>query len=333
MTGSNARAQGMAALSPVNRRRDSPAPPAPPRRNDRAAVPRSTHLVDLRFAELGSFLAARRAEVTPHQVGLPGGGARRLPGLRREEVAMLAGIGVSWYTWIEQGRARNVSLEVLDAIAGVLSFDEAQRRYVMRLAGYSAPRRPDSPIDDELHHASGIVDSYLPNPAYILDRYWDVVVANSAAAYLLGIGDSQANYLTLLFEQPESAERFPYWRQEAEDAVARFRTMSGEFLGDLRLHSMIGRLRDGSPVFAELWDEHRVSDGSSSTQVLFHPELGEVSLVRVILDLAPNSGTQLILLYPQPTTAEALERCPAYVEGRELARLRAMGIPARSWAG
>ncbi|WP_328916073.1 MULTISPECIES: helix-turn-helix transcriptional regulator [unclassified Streptomyces] len=281
----------------------------------------------MRFAELGSFLAARRAEVTPQQVGLPGGGSRRLSGLRREEVAMLAGIGASWYTWIEQGRAKNVSPEILTAIAGVLDLDDAQRLYVMRLAGYAAQCGPSLPLEDDLRLGSRIVEDYLPNPAYFLDRYWDIAAANSTAVRLLGLGGARPNYLRALFGQPDAADRFPYWRQEAADAVARFRATTGEFLEDRRLQALIGELRDLSAVFAQLWDQHHVSDGSSVGQVLCHPEVGRLSLTRVALDFAPRSGMQLVLLSPQSAcAAEKLSRWAA--ASAECARPRRTARPA-----
>ncbi|WP_419992836.1 helix-turn-helix transcriptional regulator [Streptomyces boninensis] len=254
---------------------------------------------DLRFAELGSFLSARRAEITPDQVGLPGGRSRRLTGLRREEVAMLAGIGASWYAWIEQGRAKNVSPEILAAIAQVLRLDGAQCLYIMRLAGYAGPRSPegDGDADRQLHRE--IADGFLPSPAYFLNRYWDITAANSTAVGLLGIDEPHPNYLEMLFLDQSAPERFPCWERDVAEAVARFRTQSSEFLGDPRLAALTGYLRECSPVFADLWEQHRISDGASTAQVLQHHELGQVSFTRTGLDLGVRPGLQLILLSPQ----------------------------------
>ncbi|MEV1026088.1 helix-turn-helix transcriptional regulator [Streptomyces sp. NPDC050264] len=253
----------------------------------------------LKFAELGSFLAARRAEVTPEQVGLPGGGSRRLTGLRREEVAMLAGIGASWYAWIEQGRAKNVSLEILEAIAHVLRLNEVECLHMMRLAGYAVPRRPRNPVDDDRRLAMRVVDSFLPKPAYFVDRYWDVLAANSTAMRLLGFEGANHNYLETLFLDPRSRDRFADWDRVADEAVARFRTQSGEFLGDPRLAALTQHLRECSPVFAELWERHRFGDGTHVTQELRHPDLGQVCLSQLCLDFAARPGLQLILLDPQ----------------------------------
>jgi transcriptional regulator with XRE-family HTH domain len=268
-----------------------------------ASMGNAAKVADLKFTELGNFLAARRAEVTPQQVGLPSSGPRRLTGLRREEVAMLAGIGASWYTWIEQGRAKNVSPNVLTAIADVLELDETQRQYVMRLAGYAAPTRPSLPLAGDRELGLSVVDWFLPNPAYSLDCYWDIVAANPTAVRLLGLEGRQANYLEMLFTDPRAADRFPRWEQDAAYAVACFRAQSAELLGDPRLDALIAGLRDKSTVFAELWDRHDVSDGHGTIQVLNHPELGRLPLIRLALDVTSRPGLQLILLRPQSSRA------------------------------
>ncbi|MFF3495290.1 helix-turn-helix domain-containing protein [Streptomyces sp. NPDC002795] len=253
----------------------------------------------LKFAELGSFLAARRAEVTPEQVGLPGGGSRRLTGLRREEVAMLAGIGASWYAWIEQGRAKNVSLEILEAIAHVLRLNEVECLHMMRLAGYAVPRRPQNPADGDRRLAARVVDSFLPKPAYFMDRYWDVLAANSTAMRLLGLDGTNHNYLETLFLDPRARDRFADWERVADEAVARFRTRSGDFLGDPRLAALTQDLCESSPAFAELWERHRFGDGAHVKQDVSHPDLGQVCLSQICLDFAARPGLQLILLDPQ----------------------------------
>ncbi|NUR25774.1 MAG: helix-turn-helix domain-containing protein, partial [Catenulispora sp.] len=181
-----------------------------------------TTIADRRLNELGSFLTARRAEVTPAQVGLPHTGSRRLRGLRREEVAMLAGVGASWYAWIEQGRAKNVSPSVLSAIANVLRLDGTQRSYMMRLAGYAAPAPTGGAAVVDHEMTGPVVDSFLPNPAYFLDRYWNIVAANAAAHRLLDL-DGPCNYLDLLFGHPAARQRFPHWEQEAAEAAGRLR--------------------------------------------------------------------------------------------------------------
>lgn len=266
---------------------------------------RSIKSINPQFAELGNFLAARRAEVTPQQVGLPNAGPRRLSGLRREEVAMLAGIGASWYTWIEQGRAKNVSPNILTAISKTLELSDVQHQYMMRLAGYAVPR-PRLPLEDDHELGLSAVDGFLPNPAYVLDCYWNISVANRAAIRLLGIEGRRTNYLELLFDHPEAADRFPHWEQEAADEVAYFRAWSAEMLGDTKLDALVARLRNRSPTFANLWDRYHVSDELPTVQTLNHPDLGRVSLTRISLDLSSRPGLKLRLLRPRSTGAAAL---------------------------
>ncbi|MEV4344558.1 helix-turn-helix transcriptional regulator [Actinoplanes sp. NPDC049596] len=261
----------------------------------------TTH--EVKFTELGSFLAARRAEVTPAEVGLPSSGSRRLSGLRREEVAMLAGVGVSWYAWIEQGRAKNVSPGILTSIADVLRLGSAQRRYMMRLAGYAPPAERRSPPAHDFGRC--FVDGFLPNPAYFMDCYWNVVAANTTAARLLGLDVTRTNYLTLLFGDPEVARRFPHWEKDAADAVARLRSQSVELLGDAALENRVAALREMSPTFARLWDRHHLTDELSTVQTVRHPELGQESFERLTLEVAARPGYQLVLLRPRTDRAAA----------------------------
>src|SRR5262245_22949812 len=133
---------------------------------------------DRRRAELREFLRSRRARVSPEQAGLPDGGRRRTPGLRREEVAVLAAVGVSWYTWLEQGRDITVSAEVLDAISRVLLLDGAERAHLYRLAGLNPPAPQPAPARLAVPELQHVLDAWLPRPAYIRDRHWNFAALN-----------------------------------------------------------------------------------------------------------------------------------------------------------
>ncbi|MFF4854656.1 helix-turn-helix transcriptional regulator [Streptomyces rubiginosohelvolus] len=261
---------------------------------------------DSRAVELGQFLAARRAGVRPEQVGLPAG-TRRRPGLRREEVAMLAGVGASWYQWIEQGRAKNVSREILEAISGVLCLDPVEHGYVMRLAGMAEgptiARRGDFPLIAE------ITDAYLPLPAYAVDAYWNVIAANTAAVRLFGERLRGGNYLQLLFTDPDVRDLFTDWETDASDAVARFRAHSGGLVDSGCLDEFIGELRQSSGVFDALWGAHDVSDGSCALQDMKHPELGRARFQRVSLNFTCAGGYRLVLLHPDEPTRQAMHTC------------------------
>ncbi|MGE6724844.1 helix-turn-helix domain-containing protein [Streptomyces niveus] len=258
------------------------------------------------MVELGKFLTARRGAVTPSQVGLPEGTRRkpRKPGLRREEVAMLAGVGFSWYQHIEQGRA-NASREILEAVSGVLGLDPIEHRYMMGLAGITDRAPVASSSDGVL--VPQIVRGYLPNPAYVVDRCWNVVSANSAALRLFGVPFDGGNYLSLLFNQPRFRELFADWHQEAADAVARFRAHSGNLVEDVDVAALIRELSMESPEFTSLWEARDVSDGSCTEQAMRHDELGEVSFTRVTLDFTCERGLRMFLLTPDAQTAKAID--------------------------
>lgn len=230
------------------------------------SVRRAHHPVRPQLTELGRFLTARRAAISPDQVGLPAAGRRRTPGLRRGEVALLAGVGVSWYTWIEQGRAENVSGEVLDAVARVLLLDESQRRYLRRLAGAPAPppRPRGAPGAAALRP---FVDNWSPSPAYIADSGWNIVVANDTAAELLHIGSGPYNLLRAYFLDDRVRAAFPDWTERAPGVVARFRGQSAEYAAEEGVRELVRELTAASSYFAELWRRHEVREDSCGVEV------------------------------------------------------------------
>ncbi|MFC9295185.1 helix-turn-helix domain-containing protein [Streptomyces sp. NPDC057011] len=252
--------------------------------------------------ELGKFLIARRAEITPAEVGLPVAGVRRTPGLRREEVALLAGVGVSWYTWIEQGRAENVSAEVLGSISRVLNLDYTQRQYVWRLADLrpdqnAAPAKPDAAV------LQPYVDNWSPSPAYITDRVWDITVANRSARELLAMDGGTGNILRDFFLHPKTRDAYPSWEQEAPTLVARFRSHAAQYPGDPLLAAGIERLCAESPEFADHWFALDVREDACGVDILQHPLTGPISLKRTTLDFTARLGLRLTVFFPVPGTS------------------------------
>lgn len=262
-----------------------------------------------RLVELGKFLMARRAKVTPPEVGLPASGKRRTPGLRREEVALLAGVGLSWYTWIEQGRAENVSGDVLDAISRVLGLDNSQRMYLRRLAGLST-EHSSSPPTPEPPQWRPFVDNWMPNPAYIADRYWNVVVANEAARTLFGMDGSSTNVIRSFFADKNVRFRRPFWEEDAQDIVGRFRARAANWVEDPRFVTLIESLKLDSPEFAELWSRHEVVEDSCGTDIFEHETLGNLSFTRATLDFTSRTELRLTVFTPIPETGttENLEK-------------------------
>lgn len=254
-----------------------------------------------RRRELGRFLVARREETTPSQVGLPTAGRRRTPGLRREEVALLAGVGVSWYTWIEQGRAANVSGEVLDAIARVLGLNDTQRLYMRRLAGLSA-EYVDSRYRPDVCSLSPFVDGWLPNPAYIVDRYWNVVIANSPFRRLWAVDDQPVNIIEYFFTNPYAHTLYPMWDSEARFVAARFRSHASRYPDDPQFRSLITRLTGANETFAKLWSQRAVVDDACGPDLLFHPAAGQMAFTRTSLRFTDQIALTMVVFLPIPGT-------------------------------
>ncbi|OLT12902.1 hypothetical protein BJF78_23080 [Pseudonocardia sp. CNS-139] len=174
-----------------------------------------------RRAQLRDFLRTRRARLTPADVGMAAAGRRRTPGLRREEVAVLAGVGVSWYTWLEQGREINASADVLDAIGRALHLTEAERVHLHLLAGLNPPRpAPATGVPRELHD---LVDAWAPRPAILRDRYWNLLAVNEPTRAVFGLDDTADNCLVAFFTHRRYRDVHAQWAAVAPSVVAAFR--------------------------------------------------------------------------------------------------------------
>lgn len=266
-----------------------------------------------RREELRDFLRTRRARLAPADVGMPDGGRRRTPGLRREEVAVLAGVGVSWYTWLEQGRDIKVSGDVLDAIARALRLDRAEREHLYLLAGLNPPRAeagPAVPITPELRR---VLDAWSPRPAYVRDRHWNFVAINDAAREVFGYGDTDHNCLVTYFTNVRYRSMNIHWAAAAPDVVARFRADAARYPDDPGFDRIIEDLLAVSPEFAELWPRHEVSEAGQAVKGIRHPEAGELVFEGTLLPLADRPGHHLVLHNPRPGTGtqERLERLMA----------------------
>ncbi|MBB4907121.1 helix-turn-helix transcriptional regulator [Actinophytocola algeriensis] len=200
--------------------------------------------------ELREFLRSRRARLTPADVGMPSAGTRRTPGLRREEVAVLAGVGVSWYTWLEQGRDINVSAEVLDAIARVLRLTEPERAHLYLLAGLNPPRasRSDAAVTPELRR---LLDAW-PHPALLRDRQWNLLAVNERARSVFGL-DGDRNCLVAFFTNERYRDLHVNWAAVAPGVVAAYRADA------VHTDGVVAELAAASPEFAALWARHDVA--------------------------------------------------------------------------
>ncbi|GAA3111760.1 helix-turn-helix transcriptional regulator [Nonomuraea salmonea] len=226
-----------------------------------------------RREQLKEFLRARREALAPTDVGLPAAGRRRTPGLRREEVAVLAGVGVSWYTWLEQGRDIKVSGAVLDAVARALLLDEAERTHLYVLAGLNPPDpagQPGAPVNDQLR---AVLDAWMPNPAHVLDRHYGLVAMNDASRRVFGFDEDVSNCMVAFFTHPIYRGRFTAWDEFAPDMVADFRASAARYPDDPVFEEIAGGLRAVSPEFAALWARSDVRSRSQGGQG-DHPSRG-----------------------------------------------------------
>ncbi|MBN6039647.1 helix-turn-helix transcriptional regulator [Amycolatopsis sp. 195334CR] len=215
----------------------------------------TTEVLPGRRAQLRDFLRTRRARLNPADVGLPAAGQRRTPGLRREEVAVLAGVGVSWYTWLEQGREINVSAEVLDAIGRALRLSGPERAHLYLLAGLNPPVAEAATGDPG--RLRRVLDGW-PSPAVLRDRYWNVLAVNEAARDRFGYDGPGHNCLVSFFTDDRYRAAAEEWAAAAPAVVAAFRADAAHFPGDPEFGRVVGELSAVSPEFAELWARHDV---------------------------------------------------------------------------
>ncbi|MFE3514542.1 helix-turn-helix transcriptional regulator [Streptomyces sp. NPDC059166] len=266
---------------------------------------------------LGAFLRARRARVTPGDVGLPTSGRRRTPGLRREEVAQLAGVGVTWYTWLEQGRARNASDQVLEAVARVLRLDAAEHRHLMVLAGRGPAPEPGPPMDLRPEHTA-VLAKLLPYPAAVQTDCYDLVAANRAYRYLFADLDTypveERNCAWLMFTEPSWRDSLVDEDTVLREITARLRNRQPEHRDDPRWNALIDRLRQESPDFVRYWESYEVVGDSTQRRRYVSPRVGTLDVQFQSLWLDRARGERIIVMTPaDDPTAQRLERLDSLV--------------------
>ncbi|WP_211126671.1 helix-turn-helix transcriptional regulator [Streptomyces yatensis] len=257
---------------------------------------------DRRRAELREFLRSRRARVSPADVGMPDGGRRRTPGLRREEVAVLSGVGVSWYTWLEQGRDITVSEEVIDAIARALLLNAAERAHLYRLAGLNPPRDVPAPAVPTSPELRRLLDSWLPRPGYVRDRHWNFTAVNDMAREVFGYGETDHNCLVSFFTNTRYRALHRHWAETAPQVAAGFRADAAHYPDDPEFDRIAGDLAAVSPEFAELWARHDVAEHTSAVKAVDHDTAGTLVFDATLLPLPEHPGHHLILHNPRPGT-------------------------------
>lgn len=245
---------------------------------------------------MGAYLRARRNLITPAEAGIPAGANRRVPGLRREEVAMLAGISADYYLRLERGRDRNPSPQVLTGLARVLRLDEVEQQYLLDLAAPAPRRRPrrrTERVPERLHHLLATVGI----PAFVEGRTFDVLASNPLARALSPRLRPGENRLRSLLLDPEERAFHADWEAATEGFVAAFRRSIGEDVEDARVVELVGELSLASARFRTLWARHDVRRLVGGTAVVNHPEVGELRLHR---DKFPVENVTLVLYYAEP---------------------------------
>ncbi|MEU0029507.1 helix-turn-helix transcriptional regulator [Streptomyces sp. NPDC006335] len=266
-------------------------------------------------AEVREFLSTRRARLTPQQAGLPVyGGKRRVAGLRREEVALLAGMSVDYYVRLERGNLSGASDSVLEALAHALQLDEAERTHLYDLARVAAPsgRRPSATASRVRPTILRLLDSMADVPAYVRNARFDILAANTLGrAMYAPVYDSPlfaqrgpVNSARFMFLDPASREFWADWDKGADDAVAFLRTETGRAPHDRALTDLVGELTTRSDDFAHRWARHDVKFHRSGVKNLHHPLVGDLALPWEAMDLPSDPGLRLNFYTPEPDSRE-----------------------------
>jgi transcriptional regulator with XRE-family HTH domain len=264
---------------------------------------RSTTNGERRRQELADFLRTKRASLQPEDVGLPEGGRRRTPGLRREEVALLAGVGTTWYTWLEQGRDVRASLEVLEAVSRALRLTPAERAHVILLGrGEQAPpcKAPAEKVSPILRR---VVENLGPGPAYLLGRRWDYLAWNKSFERVFswepGPEALSRNHVWLWFMDPGRRTLCSGdWATTARLVVAKFRGDSARNIGDPAFEELVSALESSSPEFRKLWKRHEVAGSGEGHKELIHPIVGPLSFDHAVFQHGDTGELRLVLYTP-----------------------------------
>ncbi|MEU7032870.1 helix-turn-helix domain-containing protein [Streptomyces sp. NPDC046237] len=263
---------------------------------------------DVRRHELAAFLRSRRERITPEQVGLPRGRRRRTPGLRREEVAHLSAVGVTWYTWLEQARDIHVSPQVLDALARALLLDATERTHLFALGGETDPH-PESPCPTVTPALRAMLDQLEPMPACIQNSRYDILAHNRTYGRLLcdldALPREDRNCIWLAFTNDE-------WRAAVAELPDVTRAMAGKFRASMAEHlaepawkALLHRLETASPEFREIWARHEVVAQGGRTKIIRNAHVGTLHLEHTNTWLGPTSGPRLVTYVPVDAESRA----------------------------
>ncbi|MGE5628394.1 MAG: helix-turn-helix transcriptional regulator [Solirubrobacterales bacterium] len=255
-----------------------------------------------RYRELGDFLKTRRAKISPSQVGILTTTRRRTPGLRREEIAQLAGIGLTWYTWLEQGRSIHVSTQVIESLSRVLMLNKQERIHLYLLANQPLPA--DIPgyggtLSPILQH---VLDNLICCPSLIIDQQWNAIAWNKAACLVFGdfgkMNIRERNIVWAMFTDNKYKQLYTDWDFYAKDLLGSFRSMWGKYIEDPWLAQFIDELKIQSKEFNSWWPLHEIQSNKEMYKQLNHPVAGILDFEVSKFDVSSNSSLKLIIHTP-----------------------------------
>ncbi|MBC3380571.1 helix-turn-helix domain-containing protein [Serratia fonticola] len=257
--------------------------------------------------ELADFLRMKREKLSPQAVGLPSGTRRRTPGLRREEVAALAGVGLTWYTWLEQGREINASVGFLEDLARVLKLDATERYHLFLLAHQRLPVVAGHQWCQVTPLVRRLLDDLTLRPAYVMNLSWDIIAWNPAADRLFAITErqpQQRNMLWMLFADPELNQRLMGWQEQAPQILASFRRDYARAPQDATMLQRIQALSEVSPQFRQLWQQHDIHGRCQGQRTFLVAGAGEVTFEHASFIVDEDNHLRLVMYSAQPD-------CPA----------------------
>lgn len=261
--------------------------------------------LDLVVTDLGAFLRSRRARIDPHAAGFPYAGVRRVPGLRREEVAVLAGVSSDYYTKLEQGREDHPSSQILEALARTFDLSDDERRYLYGLAGLVPQRgsgHGSAAVDPQLLR---LMDAWPATPAMILSATLGVLARNELARALYSGFTLDDNLLRMTFLDPEGRRFYRDWNRAAEASVANLRAASVDERNEAPVKSLVAELGAGAPAFTRLWEQQEVRGKTHEPKSFHHADVGPITLTYQAFDVRSAPGQQLVVYDAEPGSRSA----------------------------
>ncbi|MDQ0713243.1 transcriptional regulator with XRE-family HTH domain [Streptomyces luteogriseus] len=284
-------------------------------------TPEAPRDADVRRHELAAFLRSRRERIAPEQVGLPRGRRRRTPGLRREEVAQLSAVGVTWYTWLEQARDIQVSVQVLDALARALLLDPSERAHLFRLAGTADPT-PATTCPSVTPAMRAVLEQVEPFPACLQNSRYDILAHNRTYGLLLcdldTVPPEDRNCILLSYTHAEWQSSIVHLEETQRLMAARFRATMAGHLTEPAWKMLLDRLHKESPAFRTAWDRHEVVSHRSKRKEFRNRHVGRITVDHTDLWLTPGTGPRIVTYVPaDEESRERLERLQAIALSKE----------------